>query len=231
MSNRGRVRLIVADVDLHCEIVSAVESRPLWKLLALSDLDHVDCLCLPESRPLWKLLALSDLEHVDCPCLRESRPLWKLLALPDLGRVDCPCLRESRLLWKLFALPDLEHADGLCLRKSRLLWNLLALPDLEHADGPCLRKSRLLWKLPFFWRLKCCVPVMFFFLVASFSIPKKRWANWKHSVTYWISKNTWLIVILIFGRKSSLFESLSVKRGFIEDVTVFWEATEKHIHI
>jgi hypothetical protein len=134
MPNTVRVRLLAADVDLHCEFVSAAESLLPWPLFALSDLDYVDCLCLPVSRLPWKLLALPDLDHVDCLCLPGFRLLWKL-----------PVVYVDRRL-----------------------------------EFVLLLESRLLLRLPFFWRLMCCVPVMFFFLVASFSIPKKRWANWKH---------------------------------------------------
>ena len=121
MSNTVRVRLLAADVDLHCEFVSAAESPLPWKLLAV---------------------------HAD-------------------------------------------HQVG-----------FVFLPE-----------ARLLWKLPFFWQLKCYVPVMFFFLVASYSIPNEKWVNWKHSFNYLIRKDTCSIVLLIFGKKWSLFKSVSVIRG------------------
>ena len=144
MSNTVRVRLLAADVDLHCEFVSAAESPLPWKLLAVHADHQVGFVFLPE---------------------------------------------------------------------ARLLWKLLALPDLDHVDGFVLPESRLLWKLPFFWQLKCYVPVMFFFLVASYSIPNEKWVNWKHSFNYLIRKDTCSIVLLIFGKKWSLFKSVSVIRG------------------
>ena len=119
MSNRGRVRLIVADVDLHCDFVSAAESLLPWKLLALFDLDHVDCLCLRESRLLWKLFALPDLDHVDCLCLP--------------GALGCLCTITAVCLWSLgcsgSCLPMYaDHQLGsVSLLESRLLWKQLVV--------------------------------------------------------------------------------------------------------
>ena len=101
MSNRGRVRLIVADVDLHCEIVSAPEFLLPWKLLALSDLDHVDCLCLRESRLLWKLLAVYVDHQLGFVSLPEPRLLSRLFGVHADRQLGLVFALESRLLLKL----------------------------------------------------------------------------------------------------------------------------------